>query len=221
MDETHACARSVIQVDASKSTRLHRFRLMLGDETRSFRNKSKVDCSTRRISTVHLSMENGLSSSAICYQDLSHWKHSRRSRGICQIKNIEPEHFEGRISYSEQVKNYAKIFSQRHWSCLGPRDEEKWYGAHTCNPERKWNSIAAEMVRHFKETGHPVFKGISASNGGILKRNSADVLYISMRIRRTQSFCFAQSTHQTSSATAEQCQAGVKSWLSGFRVKTS
>ena len=37
--------------------------------------------------------------------------------------------------------------------------------------EGKWDSIATEMVGHFKETGHPVFKGIGALSRGILKRN--------------------------------------------------
>ena len=94
-----------------------------------------------------------------------------------QDQDIEPEHFEGRnismwtkkghsekcISSSEQVKNYANSFSRGQWSTfLGPGDEEKWYRTHTNKPERKWDSIATEMVGHFKETGHPVFTSMSA-----------------------------------------------------------
>ena len=93
-----------------------------------------------------------------------------------QDQDIEPEHFEGRIismwtkkghsekctSSSEQVKNYANSFSRGQWSFLGPGDEEKWYRTHTNKPERKWDSIATEMVGHFKETGHPVFTSMSA-----------------------------------------------------------
>ena len=46
-------------------------------------------------------------------------------------------------------------------------------------------------------------------------------MYTSTRIRRTQSFCFAQFTQQISTVSTEQYQAGVKSRLIGFRVKTS
>ena len=45
----------------------------------------------------------------------------------------------------EKVRKYAKRFSRGHWAFLG------------CTPEGKWDSIAAQMVERFKETGHPVF----------------------------------------------------------------
>ena len=35
----------------------------------------------------------------------------------------------------------------------------------------KWDSMATEIVGHFKDTGHPVFKGISALSRGILNFN--------------------------------------------------
>ena len=81
------------------------------------------------------------------------------------------ENSEKCISNSEQVKNYAERFSRGHWSFPGPGDEQKWYGTLSCTPEGKWDSIATEMVGHghFKDTGHPVFNGISASGRGILK----------------------------------------------------
>ena len=74
------------------------------------------------------------------------------------------------ISNSKEVRDYAKRFPGGHWSFLGPGDEEKWYGTHICKPEGKWNSIAKEVVEHFKETGHPVVRAISALNRGIVKR---------------------------------------------------
>ena len=52
MDEIYADARSSNQVDASKSTRLLRFRLKHGETARAFRSESKIECSTRRIWTV-------------------------------------------------------------------------------------------------------------------------------------------------------------------------
>ena len=115
------------------------------------------------------------------------------------------------ISNAEQGKNYVKRFSRGHRSFPGPGDEEKLNGPHTYKPEGKWDSIAADMVEHVKETGHPVFKGISALSRGILKRNG----------HRTQKTCFAQFTQQMSSVSTEQYQAGVKRLLSGFRVKLS
>ena len=38
--------------------------------------------------------------------------------------------------------------------------------------EGKWDSTATEMVERFKDTGHPVFKSISALSRGILKKKS-------------------------------------------------
>ena len=55
------------------------------------------------------------------------------------------------LSNSEQVKNLAKRFPRGHWSLFGPGNEEKLYGTHTYKPERKWNSIAEEMVENFKK----------------------------------------------------------------------
>ena len=40
-------------------------------------------------------------------------------------------------SNSEKVKEYAKRFSQGHWTSLGPGDEKKWYGTLTYTPEGK------------------------------------------------------------------------------------
>ena len=55
---------------------------------------------------------------------------------------------------SEEVKTYAKKFSQGHWTFLGPGDEKKWYGKPKYPPEAKWNSVASQMAQRFKETGH-------------------------------------------------------------------
>ena len=106
-------------------------------------------------------------------------------------QNIEPEKFtdtiifmsmfndidwtrkgndEIRISNLEKVKEYAKRFSQGHWTILGPANEKKWYGTLLCTPEGKWDSTATQMVERFKDTGHPVFKSVSALNRGILKK---------------------------------------------------
>ena len=74
------------------------------------------------------------------------------------------------ISNLEDVKDHAKRFSQGHWTLLGLGDEKKWHGTLPDTPEGKWNSTANLMVERFKDTGHPVFKSISALSRGILKK---------------------------------------------------
>ena len=119
----------------------------------------------------------------------------------------------------EKIKNYAKRFSRGHWSFRGPSDEENWYGnLNYYALEGKWDAIATKTVGHFKETGHPVFKGISALSRGILKRKT-EIPYTSMRMLRTQNSFFAHFTQQISSVSTKQYQAGVKKSLNGFRIK--
>ena len=102
-------------------------------------------------------------------------------------RNVEPENFGDRIifmsmftdidwtrkgygekciSNSEEVMNYAKRFSQGHWTLLGPGDEKKWCGNCNYKPEGKWNSVASKMVQRFEETGHSIFLSASASSRG-------------------------------------------------------
>ena len=68
-----------------------------------------------------------------------------------------------------RITNDAMKFSQRHWTFLGPGAEEKWYG--TCSHAQRGqrDSTAMNMVQRFKETGHPVFKSISAMSRGIFE----------------------------------------------------
>ena len=107
------------------------------------------------------------------------------------VRQINPEQFEGKIlsvsmfndfewtkkgnssqyfSNSGQVKGHARRFPRGHWSFPGPGEENTWYGTHTYKPEGKWNEVADLLVNNFKESGHPIFPGISALNRGILKR---------------------------------------------------
>ena len=79
------------------------------------------------------------------------------------------------MSNSEEIRDYVKRFSQGHWTFLGPGNdgpgnEEKWYGIYLYKPERKWNSVAAQMQQRFEETGHPIFTCVTALSRGILKR---------------------------------------------------
>ena len=110
----------------------------------------------------------------------------QKIQNVLRERNIEPEKLTDRIifmpmfndidwtrkgndgickSNSEKVKTYAKTF-------LGPRADKKWYGTLPETPEGKCDSTATQMVERFKDTGHPVFKSISALSRGILKKNS-------------------------------------------------
>ena len=69
-------------VDESESPRVLRFRLVLGEDARALRSESKVDTSTRRISTENVF---GIDREPIelewnILQDLLHWRPSRRSK---------------------------------------------------------------------------------------------------------------------------------------------
>ena len=75
-----------------------------------------------------------------------------------------------RISNSKEVRDYAKRFQRGHWSFFGPGNEDKWYGTYSHKPKGKWNNEANQMIKHFEESGHPIFRGTSALNRGILRR---------------------------------------------------
>ena len=136
-------------------------------------------------------MEKRLSSGGIFSQDLRHWKSSRRSKRICKIKTLNLDIAEDELSscqfsmtWTGQRKEIQKIvFRIPNMSRITRRDSREDTGRSPAqemnkngtectptNPEGKWDSIATGMVRHFTETGHPVFKGTSALNRGILKR---------------------------------------------------
>ena len=105
-------------------------------------------------------MENRSSSSGIFSRTLQHWRSFKRCTNIwtelCEVRIIfmsisndidwTKENSKVCLSNSEKVKNYAKRFQRGHWSFFGPRDEEKWFGTHTCTPEGQWNATADDMV---------------------------------------------------------------------------
>ena len=119
---------------------------------------------------------------------------------------VNPEQFEGRISFmsmfndinwtkkgnssecfshSEKVKDYGRMCPRGLWSFVSPGEENKWCGTHTYKPEGQWNEIADVMVEKSKESGHPIFRGISALNRGM-----EDVRFTSLRNFRIQSSQF-------------------------------
>ena len=81
-------------------------------------------------------------------------------------------------------------------------ETRKWYGTLLYTPEGKWDSTATQMVERFKDTGHPVFKSISAWSRGILKKKEWQ------RRRTLQCGCFdIHSVNQLS--ITEQFRIGV------------
>ena len=101
-------------------------------------------------------------------------RESQIGSSSCQCSTISigqrKETVEFPFSNSEKVKECAKRFSQGHWTFLGPGDKRKWYGESSYPPNGEWDSTANKMLQRFKETGHLVFKSISALSRGALKR---------------------------------------------------
>ena len=82
------------------------------------------------------------------------------------------------ISNSEQVTNNAKRFPSGHyWSFHGREDEENGMERTPANLKEKGTPSLKKLVEHFKETGHPAFRGSNALNRGILKRKRWKMYY--------------------------------------------
>ena len=146
MDAIYTYARPSDHVDECKSARLLRFRLMFGENVRSFRSESKMGKSSERISTVQILtenylelMENRKSSSGIFFPGLASMEILQKIQKELKDQNIEKEilkiessscqcsmrNSDKCIPNSKQVKNYAKRFSRGHWTFLVPGDEKK------------------------------------------------------------------------------------------------
>ena len=143
----------------------HRFRLVLGEDAGAPRSEPKMECSTRRISTVQFSQRIIWNLEWNIHPGRTSLEILQKIQKDLQDQNIEPENFEGRIifmsmsgvdwtkrgnsekciSNSEHVTDYAKRFSRGHWSFPGPGDEKKWCGTLSYTPEGN-DSIDTEMV---------------------------------------------------------------------------
>ena len=79
---------------------------------------------------------------------------------------------------SRKIKEYASNFNDGHWAFLGPGEESKWYQGYATNYGGKWDLRASQMVEIFKNSGHPVFQGVSPLGRGILKKkNNRDTIH--------------------------------------------
>ena len=67
---------------------------------------------------------------------------------------------------SRAIRDHSSKFKDGHWAFLGQGQENKWYHGY----EGKWDLRASRMVDDFENSGHPVFKGISPLDRGILKK---------------------------------------------------
>ena len=65
------------------------------------------------------------------------------------------------IANSTLVSLFAKRFSPRRWSFLGPGSETKWYSIHDSKPQREWDRVAELMMIKFSESGHPILRATS------------------------------------------------------------
>ena len=92
----------------------------------------------------------------------------------------EPEQFKGRITMHNDIDwnkrgnrencianihrftEYARRFTQGHWSILGPGSEKKWYGTHAHKPDGECDKTGEGMMLNFAGSGHPVFRASSA-----------------------------------------------------------
>ena len=61
---------------------------------------------------------------------------------------------------------------------MRPGSEEKWFRGYDYKPEGKWDSTASKNVKDFEETGHLMFKRISALNRGEMReRRNKDTVH--------------------------------------------
>ena len=74
-----------------------------------------------------------------------------------------------------RVIEYARSFTQGHWSFLEPGSQKKWYGTYSDKPDGDWDKTAEGMMLNFAESGHPVFRASSALERGELKSKGKGV----------------------------------------------
>ena len=131
----------------------------------------------------------------------------RKIQKDMQEQSIEPENFEDRIifmsmfndidwtrrgnseqciSNSEHVKNYAKKFTQEHWTFFRLGSEKKWYGKPNYLPEGKWQDTGNMMVEQFEESGHPVFRGVSPLARILRKKNNKETIHFNADALNTE-----------------------------------
>ena len=69
---------------------------------------------------------------------------------------------ENGIANALRVTEYARKFTQGHWSFPFPGSENKWYGNYSDKHGGEWDKTAEGMMLNFAESGHQVFRATSA-----------------------------------------------------------
>ena len=123
-------------------------------------------------------MEKQFNSSGIFSQDFRHCRFLEIQKDL-RKRNIEPENFTDLFIFTSMFNDiewtrkgndgiciWPKRFTQGHWTFLGPGGEKKWYGTLLCTLKEH----GTQMVKRFKDTGHPAFKSMSALSRGILTK---------------------------------------------------
>ena len=82
------------------------------------------------------------------------------------------------IANAPIVTEYARRFTQGHWSFLVPGSEKKWYGTHVNKPDGEWDKTAEGMMLNFAESGDLVFRASGAVESGELKSKGKGVITI-------------------------------------------
>ena len=220
MDEICPYARSSDHVDESKSTRLLRFRLMLGKDARSFRSEPKMQKSSRRIPTVQF-----------LQRIIWIWWRNDRVRveyfpGTCFIgdpledpaRPARSEHWSRTIWRLDHLhvnvqwlrldkerkfrKMYFKLRTARTLDILRPGKRKEMVQNSQLNT---WRKMGFHLER-FKETGHCI-----QEHQCLESWNSEEEKW--QRYQTLQCSYFARFTQQISSVFTEQSHAGVKSSL--------
>ena len=114
-------------------------------------------------------------------------------------------------SNANLVSIYARRYSPRRWSFLGPGSEKKWYSTYDSRPQGESDRVAELMMIKFGESGHPVFRVTSPLSRGTLKSRRGGKLSIHFCANgRTIENVFAQLFQLISSVSTEQSQICVK-----------
>ena len=197
-DEIYLSTWQSNQVGESQGTRILRHRSLSWKNIQTYRRKCKMERSTSRLPTVqHIQriIWNRWRTNWVRVEYFP-WTYnvgnpSKDSRQTGSLSNKS-----GRISRSNHLhvhvqrnwldrerKFYRKFFEFRqrsritqegfqlgHWSFLGSKEEEKWYGTNTYAKKDSGIKPRMSCSENIKESEHPIFRGSSALNGGFLKR---------------------------------------------------
>ena len=158
-------------------------------------------------------MENQLNSSGKISQDSPHWKFFTEFNTIRRIyalnrKNsvIESSLCPCSTTRHLQERQWGFLYFDVHqssricfkivcvkgyWAFIGPGNEDKWFRRYDYKPERKMGlHCFKKMVKQFKETGHPVFKGTSALNRGKCVEGKTKTPFMTMENLSLWSSCY-------------------------------